>query len=84
MRQLLLVPLLLISLEAKAFFFPEIPFCPLGGPPGWANRIFNDDYHRYPPPGYWYGPYQRAYPYAPAYAWRGPRRDRCESGFCPF
>ena len=89
MRRLLIIPLLFLSLEAKAFFFPEIPFCPLGGPPGWANRIYNDDYYRYPPPGYtagyWYRPYRGSYPYSsPAYAWRAPRRDGCESGLCPF
>ena len=48
--------------------FPEIPFCPLGGPPGWANRIFDDrdDYYALPP---YYGvPYSQRYPqYSPVY-----------------
>ncbi len=35
--------------------FPEIPFCPLGGPPGWFNRLTGRD-HPPPPPG-WYGDY---------------------------
>ncbi|MGB5277186.1 MAG: hypothetical protein WBO73_13530 [Gammaproteobacteria bacterium] len=34
--------------------FPEIPFCPLGGPPGWWNRIVDDDHDR--PPPHWYPP----------------------------
>jgi hypothetical protein len=57
----LLIPLLLGSGAATAF--PEIPFCPLGGPPGWWNRMVDDDdrYHYYPPPSYY--PPQQAAPY---------------------
>ncbi len=47
--------------------FPEIPFCPLGGPPGWFNTLFDlDDRPRYPPP---YVRYPSAYapPPAPGY-----------------
>ncbi len=35
--------LLLVTgmLAAKANAFPEIPFCPLGGPPGWMHRILD-------------------------------------------
>jgi len=46
--------------------FPEIPFCPLGGPPGWVNTLFDsDDRPRYPPP---YVRYPPAYaPPAPGY-----------------
>ena len=41
MNRYLLIALLLTSNGVQAF--PEIPFCPLGGPPGWFNRIFDDD-----------------------------------------
>lgn len=48
--------------------FPEIPFCPLGGPPGWANRIFDDRDDYYPPPAYYRAPYWQGYPqYSPVY-----------------
>ncbi|MBT8130556.1 MAG: hypothetical protein KJP10_11225 [Gammaproteobacteria bacterium] len=62
-----LIPLLLGSAGAAAF--PEIPFCPLGGPPGWWNRMVDDDDHYYPPPPYYpplqAAPYQRPhYPYS--------------------
>jgi len=51
-RAALLIPLLIGSADAWAF--PEIPFCPLGGPTGWWNRMTDDDDHRYyrPPPYY--------------------------------
>jgi hypothetical protein len=55
------VLLLLGSTGAQAF--PEIPFCPLGGPPGWLNRIFDDDDHRYYPPPYYSPPPPVAAPY---------------------
>ncbi|MGD2053803.1 MAG: hypothetical protein PVG45_06815 [Gammaproteobacteria bacterium] len=55
------IPLLLGSAGAMAF--PDIPFCPLGGPPGWLDRIFDDDdHHRYHPPPY-YRPPPAAAPY---------------------
>jgi hypothetical protein len=48
----LLIPLMIGSASVSAF--PEIPFCPLGGPPGWWNRMVDDDDDRryYPPPYY--------------------------------
>jgi len=55
-KKLLLLSLMLGPAGAAAF--PEIPFCPLGGPPGWYNRIFNDDHRYRPPPPY----YRPAYP----------------------
>jgi len=30
-----------LTFTANAYAFPEIPFCPGGGPPGWVN-YFND------------------------------------------
>jgi len=47
---------------------PEIPFCPLGGPTGWWNRLTDDDDDRYYPPPYYPPPQFRpywgqAYPY---------------------
>ena len=46
--------------------FPEIPFCPLGGPPGWFNTLFDSDHKRwrYPPPYYRYPPNYPAPPVA--------------------
>lgn len=35
--------------------FPEMPFCPLGGPSGWLNRITNNHDYR---PDYYMPPYQ--------------------------
>lgn len=62
----LLVLMSMVSTQAAAF--PEIPFCPLGGPPGWANRIFNDRDDYYPPPPYYGAPHWQGYPqYSPAY-----------------
>ena len=53
---------------------PEFPFCPLGGPTGWLNRMFDDDDDRYYPPPYYPPPvmapyWNQAYPYgyAPQY-----------------
>lgn len=63
---LLLVITGLGSMQVAAF--PEIPFCPLGGPPGWANRLFDLDDDYYPPPRYYGAPYWQGYPqYSPAY-----------------
>ncbi len=85
----ILALLLLVSSSAQAFFFPEFPFCPLGGPPGWANRIMHDDYYRYRhvrrPPAYYYSPYA-----APAYlpaAYGMPPGNQCgaaDNGSCPW
>lgn len=52
-------------LTARSYAFPEIPFCPAGGPPGWLN-YFNDKrdqnirhrYSRYTPGAYNAGQYQ--------------------------
>lgn len=83
MYRWLSVPLLLVAFEAQAFSFPEIPFCPLGGPPGWFNRIVNDNTYGYPPPPYWYRPDPRQYPYGPAYGRAHPQRDDCRFAPCP-
>ncbi|MBT8126294.1 MAG: hypothetical protein KJP15_02330 [Gammaproteobacteria bacterium] len=61
-RVVLSMALLLESALVSAF--PEIPFCPLGGPPGWWNRIFDDD-HGHPPPPLWYPPPPSAPYWAP-------------------
>jgi hypothetical protein len=45
------------QLEAR---FPEFGFCPLGGPPGWFNRISGQSHRYYPPP-----PYPVRAPYMP-------------------
>ena len=47
---------------------PEFPFCPLGGPTGWFNRLTDDDDDRYYPPPYYPPPlvapyWNQAYPY---------------------
>ncbi len=39
MRYRRLLFLFLIFVPAISVAFPEIPFCPLGGPPGWFNRF---------------------------------------------
>lgn len=83
MHRWLSIPLLLATFEAQAFSLPEIPFCPLGGPPGWFNRMVNDTTYGYPPPRYWYGPDPRLYPYGPAYGRPYPRPDACRFGPCP-
>jgi len=71
-QRLLLVALM--SSPATVLAFPEIPFCPLGGPPGWFNRM-SGDYRHYPNRPVWYPPpYQQFYqshPPYPAPAW-GP------------
>ena len=58
--------------SANAFAFPELPFCPLGGPPGWFNRMTpdNDRYYGPPPVRGWYpAPYPPVYQpgYLPVY-----------------
>ena len=45
--------------------FPEIPFCPLGGPPGWFNRLKGDDHRYYPPPPRYYPAQARPAPWMP-------------------
>jgi len=56
--------LLLIAstVSQVALALPELPFCPFGGPPGWANRIFNDRDDYYLPPPYYVNPYWQPYP----------------------
>lgn len=59
------------QLEAR---FPEIGFCPLGGPPGWFNRMSGQSHRYYPPPAYPlrapYMPYPvYAYPIQPSRPW---------------
>jgi hypothetical protein len=59
-------------LTSRSYAFPEIPFCPAGGPPGWLN-YFNDKrdqniwhrYSRYTPGAYHTGQYRGNY--VPAY-----------------
>ena len=61
----------LLTASTGALALPEIPFCPLGGPPGWMNRIFDDDDHDYPPPVFYPPPHAAPHwgpvmPYYPA------------------
>ena len=57
MRSAVVILLLAHASVAGATSFPEVPFCPFGGPTGWMNRITGydgyDRYDRYPPPGYY-------------------------------
>ena len=54
-----LIIFLTTVLTANSHAFPELPFCPAGGPPGWIN-YFNDkrdqniwrQHSRYPSPAY--------------------------------
>jgi len=74
---------MLFSTTASAF--PEIPFCPIGGPPGWFNRMTGDSYnqYRYPPAGYPLT-YPQAYPPAyPAYPYSTPARVPLHRGVNP-
>jgi len=65
-----------ITLSSASHAFPELPFCPAGGPPGWMN-YFNDKrdqnlwqrYHRYPPPAYRQPVYYRPNYNPPAKFW---------------
>ncbi len=45
--------LMLWSSTAFSFSFPEIGFCPLGGPPGWFNRVTGQHDRRYLPLPRW-------------------------------
>ena len=67
-RRLLFLILMLSCSGACAF--PEIPFCPLGGPPGWFNRMTGDHAYYRPAPR----PYHLPNPstYQPVYAPRYP------------
>lgn len=47
-------------ISTNSFAFPEIPFCPAGGPPGWLNHfnykrdqnIWRHQYYQRPPVNY--------------------------------
>ena len=56
---------------ASSFRFPELNFCPLGGPPGWFNRMAGQNDNRYyaPPPPQMFRP---AYPQYRPNAWQSP------------
>jgi hypothetical protein len=69
--------LLLVGLQSATQVdarFPEIGFCPLGGPPGWLNRM-NGQSHRYDSPYYLPPPYPVRSPYMPyrGYAYSAPQ-----------
>ncbi len=68
----LLILTMLFSAEALARF-PEFGFCPLGGPPGWFNRISGQTHrHRVLMPVY---PAQMSpVPYYAGYAYPVPPR----------
>lgn len=55
---------------ASGFSFPEIAFCPLGGPPGWFNRMTGQHDRRYyaPPPRVM----RPVYPPVAPYGWQSP------------
>ena len=66
MKMLTMQLLILLSLlmTNTAFAFPEIPFCPAGGPPGWMNYLEsrhnqNKWYGRQYPPAYYYSNYNQ-------------------------
>lgn len=54
-----LITFIATVLAAESYAFPELPFCPAGGPPGWMN-YFNDkrdqniwrQHSRYPSPAF--------------------------------
>lgn len=56
-----------ITLPADSLALKEIPFCPVGGPPGWWNHFVDKDdsrkWHRYRhiPPGYYQHYYYQVY-----------------------
>ena len=53
---LVLVFVMLFSMPVQARF-PEFGFCPLGGPPGWFNRMTGQHRKWYPPPPAYGPPY---------------------------
>jgi hypothetical protein len=61
MKNAVAVILLGFASAAGATSFPEVPFCPFGGPSGWMNRMTDHDGYdrgyRYPPSGYYPSPY---------------------------
>ena len=75
----LIISLALVSTAytsvASSFRFPEIGFCPSGGPPGWFNRMTgqqnNRRYYSPPPPML-----QPLYPPVVPNAWQSPVRQQ--------
>jgi hypothetical protein len=72
-RLLLALFSLLLTVESQAF--PELPFCPAGGPPGWFNRLTHHRDHnrwyrnmQYNTPQYYQPAYISSQPYTPAYS----------------
>jgi hypothetical protein len=85
----LFVLLCVTSVNAQAFFMPELPFCPWGGPPGWFNRVTQNDAYRYSPPAYGYAPYAMPGQFVPYDApYRQPPRGNGYGNFgngsCPW
>lgn len=75
MKQRLRCLTLALALSSPATQAFDLPFCPLGGPPGWYDRLFE---HRAavpppwayaPPPVVWHPPYATPVPTSP------PARD---------
>jgi len=67
MKKTSIIALLVAGLFAGSAMadFPEIPFCPLGGPPGWFNRLKGDNHRYYPPPPRYYPVPARPSPWTP-------------------
>lgn len=61
------IGLLLAAASSNLAAFPEISFCPLGGPGGWMNRMLTP-----PPPPWVMAPAYYAQP-APGYARPAPQ-----------
>jgi len=76
----LLITLLSLSFTSPSFAFPELPFCPAGGPPGWLNRFtHNHDHYRwrnqntYRTPQHYRPAYNQPGPYTPVHIPRNTR-----------
>lgn len=67
MKTALIVLLTSFSLffTTSGFSFPELPFCPAGGPPGWFNHFTQNRDYNYPRNRYPYATvqYYQANPY---------------------
>ncbi|RUM95000.1 MAG: hypothetical protein DSZ28_00350 [Thiothrix sp.] len=61
----LFAPLLLIIFSASPAFAFDLPFCPMGGPPGWYDRMFGQRQIYAPPP---FPPNQYFAPIMPVHA----------------
>lgn len=60
----------IIPSVAMGFRFPEMPFCPAGGPPGWFNSMTGQNDRYYGPPPAMFRP---VYPTtAPYNGWQSP------------